>query len=41
MVGEMRRASSTQMRFWAVKQDSVARNAVAYSVCQDTPIKIQ
>lgn len=41
MVGEMRRASSTQMRFWAVNQDGSANNAVAYSVCQDTPIKIQ
>lgn len=41
LVGEMARSSSTTMRFWAVNQDGSARDAVAYSLCQDTPIKIQ
>lgn len=41
MVGEIARVSSTQMRFWAVNQDGGSNNAVAYSVCQDTPIRIQ
>jgi hypothetical protein len=39
LVGEMARSSSTTMRFWAVNQDAGARDAVAYSVCQDTPIR--
>ncbi|MCL4849599.1 MAG: hypothetical protein KJ066_23850 [Acidobacteria bacterium] len=38
MVGEMASVSGA-MRFWAVNQDGVQRPAIAYSVCQDTPIK--
>jgi hypothetical protein len=39
MIGEMARASSTQMRFVAVNQSASVHNAVAYSVCQETPVR--